>query len=200
MPDAVPAEGAATLWDLPMKGLVEATGQPFAAELVFNGGTGARPSRDGLSATAFPSGVMGSLVEITESTTPILVTRRELRPGSSGPGEFRGGLGQVIEIEALPGTPLVVYGTVDRVHFPARGRAGGQAGACGRFEHSAGTPFSGKGSCTLRPGERLTVFTPGGGGHGPLAARRPERHARDRRDGLIGADAASGGTAGNGDD
>jgi 5-oxoprolinase (ATP-hydrolysing) len=185
VPDAVPAEGAATLWDLPMKGIVEATGEPFAAELVFNGGTGARPRSDGLSATAFPSGVMGSLVEITESTTPIMVTRRELRPDSGGPGQHRGGLGQVIEIEALPGTPLVVYGTVDRVRFPARGRAGGEAGACGRFEHSAGTPFFGKGSCTLRPGERLTVFTPGGGGHGPVAAREAAATASDRNNGLI---------------
>jgi len=200
VPDAVPAEGAATLWDLPMKGVVEATGELFAAELVFNGGTGARPRKDGLSATAFPSGVMGSLVEITESTTPILVTRRELRPDSGGPGQHRGGLGQIIEIEALPGTPLVVYGTVDRVRFPARGRAGGQAGACGRFEHSAGTAFFGKGSCTLKPGERLTVFTPGGGGHGPVASRDADHHARDLRDGLIGADAATRGAAQPGDD
>ena len=188
VPDAVPAEGAATLWDLPMKGVIEATGTSFATELVFNGGTGARPRLDGLSATAFPSGVMGSLIEITESITPILVTRRELRPDSGGPGRLRGGLGQVIEIEAKKGTPLVIYGTVDRVRFPARGRAGGEAGAPGRFEHSAGMPFFGKGSCQLKPGERLTVYTPGGGGHGPRHERDPSKVSEDIANGMISAE------------
>ena len=191
IPDAVPAEGAATLWDLPMKGVIEATNTPFATELVFNGGTGARPALDGLSATAFPSGVMGSLIEITENTTPILVTRRELRENSGGPGRLRGGLGQVIEIEAKAGTPLVIYGTVDRVHFPARGRSGGEAGAPGKFEHSAGTPFFGKGSCQLKPGERLTVYTPGGGGHGPRQQRDPAKVAEDLANGMISAETAA---------
>jgi N-methylhydantoinase A/oxoprolinase/acetone carboxylase beta subunit/N-methylhydantoinase B/oxoprolinase/acetone carboxylase alpha subunit len=190
VPDEVPAEGAATLWDLPMKGVIEATNTPFATELVFNGGTGARPALDGLSATAFPSGVMGSLIEITESTTPILVTRRELRPDSGGAGRFRGGLGQIIEIQAKAGTPLVIYGTVDRVRFPARGRAGGEPGAPGRFDHSAGTPFFGKGSCQLKPGERLTVYTPGGGGHGPRRHRDLAKVAEDLANGMITAEAA----------
>jgi len=132
--------------------------------------------------------VMGSLIEITESTTPILVTRRELRPDSGGPGRLRGGLGQVIEIEAKKGTPLVIYGTVDRVRFPARGRAGGEAGAPGRFEHSAGMPFFGKGSCQLKPGERLTVYTPGGGGHGPRHERDPSKVSEDIANGMISAE------------
>ena len=57
---------------------------------------------DGLSATAFPSGVHTMPVEATEHTGPIVIWRKELRPDSGGDGEFRGGLGQVIEIEALP--------------------------------------------------------------------------------------------------
>ena len=166
MPNQIPAEGAATLWDLPMQGVMLETGETFAQELVFNGGTGARPFADGLSATAFPSGVMGSLIEITENTTPILVRCRELRPGSGGNGMYRGGDGQIIEIEALENTELTVYGTVDRVLYPARGRAGGEAGSPGRFEHSAGLEFFGKGKCTLSAGESLKVFTPGGGGFG----------------------------------
>ncbi|MGB5706710.1 MAG: hydantoinase B/oxoprolinase family protein [Arenicellales bacterium] len=177
--EIIPAEGAATLWDLPIQGLIETTGETFAQELVFNGGMGARPNRDGLSATAFPSGVMGSLVEVTESTTPVLVRRRELRPDSGGPGKFRGGLGQIIEVEALADTMLTVYGTVDRVQFPARGKAGGEAGATGRFIHSSGTEFKGKGSCLLKAGERLTVFTPGGGGYGPVAERSAQRRQTD---------------------
>lgn len=190
LPAVVPAEGAATLWDLPMKGVRFGDGAPFAAELVHNGGTGARPARDGLSATAFPSGVMGSLVEITESTTPILIHRRELRSDSGGAGTFRGGLGQVIDVEAIDGTRLTIYGTVDRVRFPARARAGGTSGACGAFEHSAGTAFHGKGTCVLEPGERLRVRTPGGGGFGCPLTRDPRHVLDDVRNALVSADAA----------
>jgi N-methylhydantoinase B len=105
---------------------------------------------------------MGSLVEITESTTPIVIRRRELRMDSGGPGRTRGGLGQVIELEAVKGAPLTIYGTVDRVRYPALARRGGQAGVCGAFEHSSGEPFHGKGACLLEPGQRLRVLTPGG--------------------------------------
>jgi N-methylhydantoinase A/oxoprolinase/acetone carboxylase beta subunit/N-methylhydantoinase B/oxoprolinase/acetone carboxylase alpha subunit len=190
VPERVPAEGAATLWDLPMKGSRTSDGRSFAAELVHNGGTGARHGKDGLSATAFPSGVMGSLVEITESTTPIIVRRRELRMDSGGAGRTRGGLGQVIELEAVKSAPLTIYGTVDRVRYPALARRGGQAGVCGAFEHSSGEPFHGKGACLLEPGQRLRVLTPGGGGYGSPLERHPDRVAEDLRNSLISAESA----------
>ena len=64
--------------------------------LMFNsGGMGARPELDGLSATAFPSGVMTMPIEATEHAGPIVIWRKELRPDSGGDGEFRGGLGQI---------------------------------------------------------------------------------------------------------
>ena len=184
MPDVVPAEGASTLWDLPMSGTYLEDGRTFAQELVFNGGTGARPDADGLSATAYPSGVLGSLVEITESTTPIKIRRREFRNGSGGRGRYRGGHGQTIEIEALAGTRLRVYGTVDRVKFPARGRCGGQPGAPGRFELSNGRKFVGKGFCDLEAGESIMVHTPGGGGWGEESLRAENRVLEERENGL----------------
>ncbi|MEM6566732.1 MAG: hydantoinase B/oxoprolinase family protein, partial [Pseudomonadota bacterium] len=101
LPDAVPAEGASCMYDLPLRNVPEESdlaGRAFALELVFNGGTGARSSRDGLSATAFPSGVWGSQIETTEAVAPILFHRRELRRDSGGAGTQRGGLGQNIEI------------------------------------------------------------------------------------------------------
>jgi N-methylhydantoinase B len=41
----------------------------FMMAVTTNGGTGARPDKDGLSATAYPSGVRGTPVEIAESQT-----------------------------------------------------------------------------------------------------------------------------------
>ncbi len=186
----VPAEGAATLWDLPIRGRRKDGGQLFSLELVHNGGTGARPSKDGLSATAFPSGVMGSLVEITESVAPLLVRRRELRNGSGGPGRHRGGLGQVIELESSEGQDFQLFATVDRVDNPARGRAGGGAGARGLLQLGSGKRLNGKGTQVIPAGERLIVRTPGGGGYGPALDRPPAEVAEDLCDGLLDRAAA----------
>ncbi|MEO0620502.1 MAG: hydantoinase B/oxoprolinase family protein, partial [Pseudomonadota bacterium] len=140
VPDRVPAEGACCMYDLPMRHAPEVArrgGEKFAVELVHNGGTGARPGHDGLSATAFPSGVWGSQVEITEASAPVLVKRRELICDSGGAGRRRGGLGQRLEVSSANGAPMLVFLSVDRLKNPALGRSGGAAGARGRAGDAA---------------------------------------------------------------
>ena len=60
IPDRVPAEGTSCLWNIIVRGSVKG-GQGgnygFTMAITSNGGTGARPHADGLSATAYPSGV-----------------------------------------------------------------------------------------------------------------------------------------------
>lgn len=134
LPDIVPAEGASCMYDLPLRHTAEGGrmgGRKFAIELVHNGGTGARPHADGLSATAFPSGMFGSQVEITEAVAPVTIWRRELLPDTGGAGKFRGGLGQRIEMTSATNQPFLVFLSVERLKNPARGRAGGLAGAPG---------------------------------------------------------------------
>ena len=123
------------MYDLPLRHLPEAVSrgnEQFALELVFSGGTGARPDLDGLSATAFPSGVWGSQVETTEAVAPVLITRRELKPDSGGPGRMRGGLGQHIEITSSKHEDFLLFLSVERVLNPAQGRFGGSSGAAGK--------------------------------------------------------------------
>src|SRR5690606_8689920 len=105
------------------------------------------------SATAFPSGVKTMSVEVTENVGPIVVWRKELREGSGGAGEFRGGLGQVIEIEPRAGYEFWFNAMFDRVRFPARGREGGRAGAPGAVELADGTALRGKGRQRIAPGQ-----------------------------------------------
>ena len=194
LPDQVPAEGASCMYDLPLRHTPEAARdgrRRFAIELVHNGGTGARPRSDGLSATAFPSGVFGSQVEITEAVAPVVVWRRELLPDSGGPGRFRGGLGQRIEITSSDDDPFLVFLSVERIKHAARGRAGGLPGAPGRIRVT-GRDADIPGKCELRvePGERLIFDTPGGGGFGSPEQRDRERMAQDVAHGLVSADAA----------
>lgn len=194
LPDKVPAEGASCMYDLPMRHTADSAregGQQFAIELVHNGGTGARPYADGLSATAFPSGVYGSQVEITESVAPVVVWRRELIKNSGGAGQFRGGLGQRIEITSAIDEPFLVFLSVERILNAAKGRSGGLAGATGRVQVT-GRDADISGKCVLRvePGERLIFDTPGGGGFGAPDKREAESLAHDVLTGLVSTDAA----------
>ncbi len=195
LPDRVPAEGASCMYDLPLRHAPEVAmngGRAFAVELVHNGGTGARPSADGLSATAYPSGVFGSQVEITEAVAPVRVWRRELLPDSGGPGRYRGGLGQRIEMTAANEAAFLVFLSVERLRNPARGRAGGEAGAPGRIRIAGREgDVPGKGELRVDPGDRLIFDTPGGGGFGPPEERDREDLARDLRRGLVTRQAAA---------
>jgi N-methylhydantoinase B len=188
IPERVPAEGTACLWNLNVRGSV-AGGQGgnygFTMTVTSNGGTGARPHADGLSATAFPSGVKGTPVEIAESITPLLFWKKELRPNSGGAGRTRGGLGQVIEIESAIGEPFELLAAFDRIDFPPRGRDGGEAGAAGVVAIKGGRRLHGKGTQRVAPGERLMVLTPGGGGLGPAGEREEGLTAVDRREGRV---------------
>jgi N-methylhydantoinase B len=189
VPGLVPAEGTCCLWDLPLRGgyaVEQGLGKTrFATELVFNGGTGARPSKDGLSATAFPSGVMGSLVEISESVSPIIIWRRELRPDSGGAGRFRGGLGQVLELSSSEDAPISLFAALDRILHPARGREGGADGAAGVLKLSNGKLLRPKGEQTIPAHERLIMLTPGGAGYGNPFDRDAAAVVRDVQAGLV---------------
>jgi N-methylhydantoinase B len=186
IPEVVPAEGTCCLWDLPLRGgySTGAGSTRFASELVHNGGTGARPGSDGLSATAYPSGVLGSLVEITESVAPLIVWRREYRQDSAGAGKYRGGLGQVIELSNSENADMSLFASLDRVHHPARGRQGGKDGAVGVLQLSGGERLRAKGEQIIPGGEQLTVLTPGGAGFGKPMERDADLIEQDIRDGL----------------
>jgi N-methylhydantoinase B len=132
-------------------------GGTFTGIALDNGGTGARPGKDGLSATAFPSGVYGSQVEVTESSAPLLARRRELRSDSGGAGRYRGGLGQIIEIESHEGQAFDFFGTVDRIKYPARGCFGGKNGAAGLISKKAARQVYGV--CLKRDGSVDTPAT-----------------------------------------
>jgi len=188
----VPAESAGSIWVLAMS-RDRSQGTPFNVMSVGLGGTGARPTKDGLSTTAFPSGVGGIPVEITESQAPLVFWHKETLCGSGGAGTWRGGLAQRIVIAARDGAPFECSAaTFDRRAHPARGRNGGDQGAPGRVEvvHPDGRTmaFTDKGVIAVPAGGRLCVELPGGGGYGPAEARAPEHRAADLADGAVSTD------------
>lgn len=193
LPRTVPAEGASALWNIQISARPSDPGSslPNREVLMFNsGGTGARPRFDGLSATAFPSGVSTMSVEATEHVGPITIWRKDLRAGSGGAGALRGGLGQTIEIAPRDGYDFYFNAMFDRVENPARGRDGGGNGAPGRVELTDGTPLRSKGRQHVKNGQCLKLSLPGGGGFGAPRTRDRAAIEADLRAGLITAEQA----------
>jgi N-methylhydantoinase B len=138
-----------------------------------------------MSATAFPSGVRNTPVEIIETLAPLVFLRKEFLPDSGGAGEFRGGLGQIIEIAHTEDASFNVFAVFDRIDYPARGRNGGQPGAPGRVYLGGGGPLNGKGKQVVPHGDTLILELPGGGGYGAPGARDAKRVAEDVQNGLV---------------
>ena len=194
VPERVTAEGASALWNPPLRGGGAISGQarsnkPVIADfeiITFNsGGTGARPTRDGLNATAFPSGVRTMPVEATENVAPVILWRKELKPDSGGAGRTRGGVGQIMEIATKGNLEFAVNASFDRIANAPKGREGGLNGAAGRVALKSGTLLRTKGFQVIPDGERLILELPGGAGLGDPATRDPALVARDVRDGLV---------------
>lgn len=194
VPDRVTAEGASALWNPPLRGGSSVSGQargnrPVVGDfevITFNsGGTGARPTQDGLNATAFPSGVRTMPVEATENVAPIVIWRKELKPDSGGAGRTRGGTGQIMEIATKGDLEFSVNASFDRIAHAPKGRDGGRDGAGGVVKQKSGVRLRTKGYQVIPDGDRLVLELPGGAGMGDPASRDPELVARDVRDGLV---------------
>jgi len=199
VPERVMAEGASSLINPPMRGGSGVSGQarpnkPVVGDfeiITFNsGGTGARPTQDGLDATAFPSGVRTMPVEATENVAPVIIWRKELRPDSGGPGRTRGGAGQIMEFATKGELEFAVNATFDRVANAPKGREGGLAGANTAVHLKSGPNLRTKGFQIIPDGDRLILQLAGGGGMGDPTTRDAELVARDVRDGIVSAASA----------
>src|SRR5918996_1035119 len=133
------------------------------------GGQGACPDADGPSAVHVAmSNTLNTPIEALELEFPLRAVEYSLRRGSGGAGRHRGGDGVVRELEALAEMRYSLI-TERRRHAPP-GADGGEPGAPGRNLLN-GEELPPKASGTLRPGDRLRIETPGGGGHGRASTR-----------------------------
>ncbi|MEA2209955.1 MAG: N-methylhydantoinase, partial [Solirubrobacteraceae bacterium] len=140
-------------------------GRPsFAYYETLGGGQGACVDADGPSGVHVAmSNTLNTPVEALEREFPLRVVRYELRRGSGGAGEHRGGDGVVRELQALREMSFSLIAERRR-HGPP-GARGGEPGARGR-DLLDGVLLAGKCAGTLRAGQRLRIETPGGGGFG----------------------------------
>jgi N-methylhydantoinase B len=128
------------------------------------GGQGACPDADGPAAVHVAmSNTLNTPIEALELEFPLRAVEYAVRRGSGGDGAWRGGDGVIRELEALAEMDFSLIAERRR-HAPA-GAAGGGEGLPGR-DTLNGEPLPAKTTGLLRPGDRLRIETPGGGGHG----------------------------------
>ena len=128
------------------------------------GGQGACANADGPSAVHVAmSNTLNTPIEALELEFPLRAVEYALRRGSGGAGRRRGGDGVVRELEALAEMRYSLI--TERRRYAPAGADGGGSGAPGRNLLN-GEELPAKASGKLRPGDRLRIETPGGGGHG----------------------------------
>jgi N-methylhydantoinase B/oxoprolinase/acetone carboxylase alpha subunit len=162
------------------------------------GGLGATARADGPSCRGFPYNVGNIPIETVENDLPIIYLKKELLPDSGGPGRNRGGLGQAFEFEVAdgplgPAGPVVVSirgsGRKPQSPYPVFGRLGGGVGR-GEELTLNGAEIPHGPQQQLKPGDRLRMALPGGGGYGNPLERDLVRVARDVRQGYVSREAA----------
>jgi len=189
IPDRVLADGAANIWITQFTGK-DQVGKDFTYVFFSSGGMGARPDKDGISATAFPSGIQGVPAEIIENVSPLVMEQRALIPDSGGPGQHRGGLGQEMVLSVRTTEPVVHSAMYDRTKFPALGFVGGKNGGLGDFFLSDGTHPHPKAQYRLLPEQKVVLRLPGGGGFFSPLERDPELVRQDVLNGYVSLQAA----------
>lgn len=153
------------------------------------GGSGAGPTWDGTSGVhTHMTNTRITDAEVFERRYPVLLREFSLRTGSGGQGQHRGGEGVIRDIEFR--IPVQVSILSERRVFRPYGLAGGEDAACGmnlwvrklrkerkdsdgiqkglseEKEEERVINLGGKNTASMKPGERIIVMTPGGGGWG----------------------------------
>jgi N-methylhydantoinase B len=154
----VPAQGQGTMNNVTLGN------ERFTYYETIGGGQGACPEADGPSGVQVAmSNTLSTPAEALELAYPLRVERHELRPGSGGPGRFRGGDGVVRELRVLEPCRLSLL-TERRARAPA-GAAGGAPASPGRNLVN-GHEVPAKATLDLEAGDVVRIETPGGGGYG----------------------------------
>ncbi len=154
----VAAQGQGTMNNITFGG----SGWTFYETL--GGGQGASARADGPDAVHVGmSNTLNTPVESLETAYPLRVESYAVRRGSGGRGTHRGGDGVVRRYRAMERCTVTLL--TERRRTAPHGAAGGGDGHPGRNALN-GETIPAKCRIELRPGDVVTVETPGGGGYG----------------------------------
>jgi N-methylhydantoinase B len=187
LPDRVTAAPAGSSGNFALGGHDPERNRGFVMYQISGGGYGGNADHDGLANGCSTIGISKAPpVEIMEQAFPVLYHRYALREGSGGAGRHRGGFGLDYEIELRRGEATASF-VMDHGRFGPPGALGGKDGRPNSVTvWQGGKPFvpphlSKAQDIPLKPGDRVRVGTPGGGGYGDPMTRDPAAVAEDVR-------------------
>jgi N-methylhydantoinase B len=192
---SLPAASSGHPLIMSMGGIDPATNRPYVTAEIGAGGMGGRPGKDGVETIQTDtSNAQNIPVEALELESPLRVGYLRLRTDSGGPGTFRGGLGFEKQLEVLRGE-LHVSHRGERHYTAPWGLFGGEPGTtCWsllRRVDGGEETIPSKLDFTMRSGDRLELWTTGGGGYDDPLERDPERVLADVLDGKVSVKAAA---------
>jgi len=174
LPHRIPAASSGSMNNVAVGGIDPARGREFAYYETIAGGSGAGPSRPGISGVhTHMTNSRNTPIETLEAYYPLRVLQYRIRRGSGGAGLHRGGDGLIRELEFL--TDAHVSLLTERRNSRPYGLHGGAPGRPGRnILRTAGSTrvLPGKACFPVRAGDRLVVCTPGGAGWGRPTLRQ----------------------------
>ncbi|MEV4819226.1 hydantoinase B/oxoprolinase family protein [Micromonospora tulbaghiae] len=193
MPDRLAASSGGDVPGFMMVGLHPDTGDMFAVSNNDPVGWGGTPRHDGIGPANHlcQTQARNTPVEVLESKTGMFFERLEIRTDSGGAGRFRGGCGLRRDIRFVtPGEFLTV---IKKTRTAPWALAGGEQPEPNQVVVFPGTDREHRVSTrrtAVAVGDRVTLLTAGGGGHGDPRSRDPEAVRRDVAEGYVSARAA----------
>jgi len=168
VPDKIPAASSGTMNNITFGGFDPDRQSCFAYYETIGGGMGASKQMNGLSGVhTHMTNSLNTPLEALENYFPLRISRYSLRPRSGGSGLTKGGDGIIREYEFFVPTRVSVIS--ERRHFAPYGLKGGASGRKGRNTLLSGgkkTALGPKFNIKVKPGDKLRIETPGGGGYG----------------------------------
>jgi N-methylhydantoinase B len=167
-PQIIPAASQGSMNNTLIGGWDNERERPFTYYETIGGGTGARPTKPGISAIhSHMTNTLNTPIEALEFSYPFQVIKYEIRRGTGGKGKFPGGDGIRRDIQLH--VPAQVSLLSERRKTAPYGLAGGGSGAPGNnivIQDDEERELPSKGTFDLNAGDILSIQTPGGGAYG----------------------------------
>lgn len=190
MPGRLTAGQFGSICSMVLSGNTSGGGEPYILVQPLVGGWGAGADKDGESAQfCVGNGETSNIpVEIQETRYGVRVNEYALHDAGAGAGEFRGGLGVVLEYEIRDeGVELSTF--FGRGRTPPTGIAGGMPGSVNYAvvisDGTASEPLTMASRVALKVGDRVRLYTATGAGWGDPRRRPTQAVADDLHDGYI---------------
>jgi len=176
-----------------IRGINPRTGQSFIWHMFHaRPGGGAWAGGDGFPGGGeieAAGGIKFPSVEGTETRFPLFIRRHEFRADSGGAGQFRGGVGSILEMRVETATRAVANTAGDGVRHAPHGLFGGQEGMVHHYRliSRGGTRFlrTKEVGIPVFPGDTFLVESSGGGGYGDQRKRDRSAHTEDLANGFV---------------